>query len=109
MRRAPGCYADRTWFARGPLGLASISNVTCSPPTSRSKSRDGFQGAAMEEVFLLILGSDETEAAVSDDLLDGTGGHDDLQHFPNAESRAHGPFEKGATTRSRCWTQRNLE
>ena len=49
----------------------------------------------MEEVFLLILGSDETEAAVSDDLLDGTGGHDDLQHFPNAESRAHGPFEKG--------------
>src|SRR4029078_10548467 len=59
------------------------------------------EGAAMEEVFLLILGGDEAEAAVGDDLLDGTGGHEDLQHFPNTESRAHGPFEKGATTRSR--------
>ena len=51
----------------------------------------------MEEVFLLILGGDEAEAAVGDDLLDGTGGHEDLQHFPNRRSKAHGPFEKGST------------
>ena len=54
----------------------------------------------MEEVFLLILGGDEAEAAIGDDLLDGTGGHEDLQHFPNRRSRTHGPFEKGSTTRS---------
>ena len=29
-----------TFVARGPLGLASISNSTFSPPVSRSKSRD---------------------------------------------------------------------
>jgi hypothetical protein len=33
------------------------------------------ESAAMEEVFLLILGGDEAEAAIGDDLLDGTGGH----------------------------------
>ena len=32
----------------------------------------------MEEVFLRILGDDEAEAAIGDDLLDGTGGHSDL-------------------------------
>src|SRR4029077_1607795 len=31
----------------------------------------------MEEVFLRILGRDEAEAAIGDDLLDGSGGHDD--------------------------------
>jgi len=41
----------------------------------------------MEEVFLLILGGDEAEAAIGDDLLDGTGGHVDLQHFPNSNSK----------------------
>jgi hypothetical protein len=29
----------------------------------------------MEEVFLLILSGDEAEAAIGNDLLDGTGGH----------------------------------
>src|SRR3954453_6733604 len=53
------------------------------------------EGAAVEEVFLRILGGDEAEAAVGDDLLDGTGGHIDLQHFPNRGTRTHGPFEKG--------------
>jgi len=66
----------------------------------------GIEGAAMEEVLLRVLGGDESEAAVSDDLLDGTGGHDDLHSSRTWMSRAHGPFEKGATTRSRCWTQR---
>src|SRR6476661_5460885 len=57
----------------------------------------GIEPSAMEEVFLLILGGDEAEPAVCDNLLDGTGGHEDLQHFPNRRSRAHGPFEKGST------------
>jgi hypothetical protein len=60
----------------------------------------GIEAAAMEEVFLLILGADEAEAAIGNDLLDGTGGHSDLQHFSNWEGRSHGPFEKGSTTRS---------
>jgi hypothetical protein len=29
----------------------------------------------MEEVFLAILGGDEAESAVGDDLLNGPGGH----------------------------------
>jgi hypothetical protein len=29
----------------------------------------------MEEVFLPILGGNEAKAALGDDLLDGTGGH----------------------------------
>ena len=41
----------------------------------RSKSSGAIEAAAMEEVFLLILGGDEAEAAIGDDLLDGTGGH----------------------------------
>jgi hypothetical protein len=60
----------------------------------------GIEAAAMEEVLLLILGADEAEAAIGDDLLDGTGGHSDLQHFSNLKGRSHGPFEKGSTTRS---------
>jgi hypothetical protein len=34
-----------------------------------------LEAAAMEEVFLAIVCSDEAEAAIGDDLLDGTGGH----------------------------------
>jgi hypothetical protein len=49
----------------------------------------------VEEVFLRILGGDEAKAAIGDDLLDGTGGHEDLQHFPNRDCGTHGPFEKG--------------
>ena len=37
----------------------------------------------MEEVFLLIIGRDEAEAALGDDSLDSSGGHFDLQRFPN--------------------------
>ena len=88
------------------FGALLDSNWTRSPPTSRSKSSEESRAAAMEEVFPCVLGGDEAEAAVGDDLLDGTGGHEDLQHFPNRRSRAHGPFEKGSTTLSRCWTQR---
>src|SRR4029079_3174306 len=29
----------------------------------------------MEEVFLRVVGDDEAEAAIGDDLLDGSGGH----------------------------------
>jgi hypothetical protein len=29
----------------------------------------------VEEVFLPVLGGDEAEAAIGNDLLDGTGGH----------------------------------
>jgi hypothetical protein len=60
----------------------------------------GVEAAAMEEVLLRIVRGDEAEAAIGDDLLDGTGGHIDLQHFSNKEGRSHGPFEKGSTTRS---------
>ena len=82
------------WRA-GPWGSCSISNSTLLSADEAIEVERGVEAAAMEEVFLLILGGDEAEAAVGDDLLDGTGGHEDLQHFPNRRSRAHGPFEKG--------------
>src|SRR5688572_26728825 len=50
----------------------------------------------MEEVFLLILGGDEAEAAIGNDLLDGTGGHGDLQHFPNRGSRGERSVREGS-------------
>src|SRR6266545_5540688 len=43
----------------------------------------GVEAAAMEEVFLLVLRSDEAEAAIGYDLLDGSGGHIDLHVFSN--------------------------
>src|SRR5688572_4332227 len=60
----------------------------------------GIKPTAMEEVFLLILGGDEAEAAIGDDLLDGTGGHEDLQHFPNTERRRTARSRRRSTTRS---------
>lgn len=56
--------------------------------------------AAMEEVFLLILGDDEAEAAIGDDLLDGTGGHVDLHISPNGGSQIARSVREGVTTRS---------
>ena len=48
---------------------------------------------SMEEVVLRILGRDKAEAAIRDDLLDGSGGHGDL-HIPRTRNcTAHGPFE----------------
>src|SRR5262245_46567219 len=41
-----------------------------------------IEAAAMEEVLLGVVSGDEAEAALGDDLLDGSGGHMDLQHFP---------------------------
>ena len=54
----------------------------------------------MEEVLLLILGGDEAEAAIGNDLLDGTGGHQDLQHYTNTERRRTVRSRRGSTTRS---------
>src|SRR6185436_10871463 len=49
----------------------------------------------MEEVFLRILGGDEAEAAVGDELLDGSGGHVDLQALPEQEWQNARPVRKG--------------
>ena len=62
------------------------------------------EGAAMEEVLLLILGCDEAEASIGDDALDGTGGHDDLQDFPNSDWRRTVRSRRRSTTR--CITTR---
>jgi hypothetical protein len=53
----------------------------------------------MEEVFLLIVGGDEAESAIGNDLLDGSGGHNDLHVFSNDKLQTSGQFEKGSTTR----------
>jgi hypothetical protein len=61
----------------------------------------GVEAAAMEEVFLRIFGADEAEAAFGDDLLDGTGGHVDLQTLPEPGGQnARSVREGGSTTRS---------
>ena len=91
--------AARTWVARGPLGLSSISNSPARRRSRRSKSSEESSAAAMEEVFLRILGGDEAEAAIGDDLLDGTGGHDDLQRFPNKEWQSARSVREGGRPR----------
>src|SRR4029079_3730515 len=48
--------------------------------------------AAMGEIILPVVGGDEAKSAIGDDLLDGSGGHEDLLHFPNEGGRTHGPF-----------------
>ena len=65
--RAACGQAARTLVARGPLGLCSISNSTLLAADEAVEVERGVEGAAMEEVFLLILGGDEAEAAIGDD------------------------------------------
>ena len=50
--------------------------------------------------FADVAGCDEAKAAIGDDLLDGTGGHSDLQHSPNATGRRTVRSKRGSTTRS---------
>src|SRR5690242_12557193 len=85
---------------RGARSLGALLDFELDPLAAGQavEVERGIEAAAMEEVLLLILGADEAEAAIGDDLLDGTGGHLDLQHFSNVEGRSHGPFEKGSTT-----------
>src|SRR4051794_39246888 len=79
----------RTLGARLDLELDALT------PGEAVEVQGGVEGAAMEEVFLRILGDDEAEAAIGDDLLDGTGGHGTSKRFPNRDGSTHGPFEKG--------------
>ena len=100
-------YRRRTEFARGPLGLCSISNSTFSPPSRRSKSRRaGVERVAVEEVFLLVLRCDEAEAAIGDDLLDGSGGHSDPPTSSRTTDQTHDLFEKRSITRRRRTARR---
>ena len=79
----------------GPLGALLDLELDLLTADEAIEVKRGVEAAAMEEVFLRILSGDEAEAAVGDDLLDGSGGHMDLQDFPNRVCRTHGPFEKG--------------
>ena len=73
---APGLVRPRSpGLPEVPWGSASTSNATFSPPLRRSKSRRSLEAAAVEEVFLPVVGGDEAEATVGDDLLDGAVGH----------------------------------
>src|SRR6476661_5110751 len=54
----------------------------------------------MEEVFLRVLACDEAEAPIGYDLLDGTGGHMDLQLPEHGWQDARPVREGGSTTRS---------
>jgi hypothetical protein len=70
----------------------------------------------MEEVFLSVLGGDEAEAAVGDDLLDGTGGHNDLLSSRTRNSwrtvssrvgRPHGAFATMASAHHRTFGRKS--
>ena len=66
------------WLVANNVGLAVFgtnSEANSLAADEPIKVKRGVQSAAMEEVLLLILGGDEAEAAIGDDLLDGTGGH----------------------------------
>src|SRR2546421_5067627 len=54
------------------------------------------EAAAMEEVFLSIIGGDEAKAAIAHDLLDATGQHV-VSPSPPWNSRTR-PFERRGTT-----------
>ena len=54
-----------------------------------------IEPAAMEEVFLPILGGDEAEAAIGDDLLDCTGGHERPPNSPNWGLQIARPVREG--------------
>src|SRR6478735_8374538 len=60
---------------------------------------------AVEEVFLSVLGGDEAETAVRNDLLDCAGGHSDLHSsLERTKQQTHGQFEEGRPheARHRC-------
>lgn len=44
-----------------------------------------LKAVPMEEVFLVVLGSDEAESSIGDDTLDRSSGHDGLQSFSNGQ------------------------
>ena len=101
-RDGPPVQAGRTKWLGGPdLGRARAFGARLDLERDSLAADEAvkvdrlIEGAAMEEVFLLILGGDEAEAAIGDDLLDGTGGHEDLQHFPNTVEQGARSVRKG--------------
>ena len=76
--RTGGAHLGGAWALRAGLDL-ELHTLAADQTIEVER---GVETVAMEEVFLRILGGDEPKAAVRDDLLDGTGGHEDLQHFP---------------------------
>jgi len=63
---------SRPFGARLDLELHSL---TTGKPVEVERR---VEAGSMEEVFLLIVGGDEAEAAIGNDLLDSTAGHSDL-------------------------------
>ena len=92
---SPGALSCVNSACAWPLGALLDLELDLLTADEAIEVKRGVEAAAMEEIFLRILCGDEAEAAVGDDLLDGSGGHMDLQHFPNTDCRTHGPFEKG--------------
>src|SRR4029079_12636673 len=84
----------------GPLGALLDLELDLLAADEAIEVKRGVEAAAMEEVFLRILSGDEAEAAVGDDLLDGSGGHMDLQRLPEQGLQNARPVRKGLTTRS---------
>ena len=82
-------------LARGPLGLASISNVTCSPPTRRSKSSEESRPPRWKKYSFSSSAAMKPKPRSATTFLMVPVVMMDLQHFPNRDCRAHGPFEKG--------------
>src|SRR4029079_2179131 len=85
----------------GARALGALLDLELDPLATREaiEIERGIEAVAMEEVFLRVLSGDEAEAAIGNDLLDGTGGHHDLQHFPNKVGKTR-PVRKGVTTGS---------
>jgi hypothetical protein len=57
------------------LGVLLDREVDLLPAAQAIEVEGCVEGAAVEEVLLLVLGGDESEAAVGNDALDGSGGH----------------------------------
>jgi len=91
-----GGDACRSVYARGARALGALLDVELDLLTAgQAVEIEGHvERAAMEEILLAILGGDKAKSAVGNDLLDCSGGHEDLLYFPNKGGRTHGPFEK---------------
>jgi hypothetical protein len=100
--RFRGCLGRANVLGARTLGALGNLELDLLTADEAVKIERGVEPAAVEEIFLRILGGDEAEAAIGNDLLDGTGGHNGPPSLPergNEERTVRS--RRGSTTRVR--------
>src|SRR4029079_18754707 len=83
------------------LGVGFDLEADGLPANEAIEVQRGGKPVAVEEVFLAVRPDDEAEAALGNDSLDGSGGHDDLQYALLETSYGAGPVREEPTTKRR--------